>query len=1298
VTGVADGPGVVVRISGLGQGGGGAFPVRVSFGDYGEYDVTVTDPAEDGSEALLAWYFEEHLEYPFLDKDKEQQAVSLIAEYGEKLFAQVMGGKAYVDYRKLRDRGLDRCRIEVSGPAGLHRLHWEALRDPDLPAPLAVRLPVTRRVTGQESKFDLPDGCPALNVLVVTARPFGRGDVGYRTVSRPLLDAVRTAALPVTVDLVRPGTWAALTEHLRAATERHDSGWYQVVHFDVHGAFEDYAALERGRKAERLLLGPGGLAPFEGRQGFVFFETAEAGKAEPVPAQDVADLLAEHRVPVAVLNACQSAMQNDSEAGLAQQLAEAGVPVAVGMAYSVTVTAAERAMPVLYRKIAEGAELTAAVQAARRDLLDHPARHAYFDQDVDLADWMLPVMFAQQPLHIRLRPMNDAEQTAFYERSATVGDEPATEYGFVGRDLDIQAVERQILSASNILLVQGMAGAGKSTLLTHLAWWWQRTGLVDQAFRFSYEDRAWTASQIVREIRAKLLSPAEHARADAMSEAAQAEQVAGLLRATRHLLILDNTESITATPAAIPHALDPAEQQKLKALLSRLRSGKTLVLLGSREAETWLSGGSTAIGTYPLPGLDRQAASVLVDRILRRHGATRWVADPAERRALDDLVTLLGGYPLPLTVVLPVLASAPPSAVLADLRAGGEAADPAGLIRKAVEYSHGKLDPALQASLQLLAPFTAVIPTGPILQNYQDLLLQHEAVQSLGPVDLAAALDQAIAVGLAAPHDEMSYLAQVQPILPWFLRSRLAGQSALQAAAAQTHYQHYYQLAPMLLDMLRSTDAPQQRATGQAAARAEYANLTTAVAFGLRTSRPVTDLSLVLDDYLTQTQAHDTRRHLLDATITAYPAPAGKDQQLELALLRGRAGATALAQHRLDDARAHYQAALGLQQAAGERQQQGGTYHQLGRVAHEQRRYAEAEASYRPALDIFLAFGDRYNVAIAYHNLGRVAQEQRRFAEAEASYQNALDIKLELGNQPSAALTYGQLGAVAHEQRRYAEAEASYRQALDIFLEFGDQHRAATTYYQLGVVAQSQGRYAEAEASYRQALDIYLQFNDRYETADIYQQLGNVAEEQGRYAEAEASYRQALDIYLEFGDRHGAAGTYHNLGRAAQQQRQYAEAEASYRQALDIYLEFGDRHRAAAAYHGIGTTALEQGRYAEAEASYRQALDIRTESDPRSASSTATRLGIVLDKLGRHHEALRALLDAAVMWRQQTGGWDSNDLAWLHRESALAGDDELAAMIEAHVPAELAADLRAAIQNATDPADVSDNPVDGPGT
>ena len=165
-------------------------------------------------------------------------------------------------------------------------------------------------------------------------------------------------------------------------------------------------------------------------------------------------------------------MQTVSEAGLAQRLVEAGVPVAVGIAYSVTVSTAERAIPVIYGRLAGGADPVAAVHAARRELFEHRSRRAYFDQEIDLEDWMLPVLFRQRPLRLGLREMTEEEASRFWGHQARVGDEPHTEYGFVGRDLDIQAIERRLLSVgrSNQLLVQGMAGAGKSTLLAHLGW------------------------------------------------------------------------------------------------------------------------------------------------------------------------------------------------------------------------------------------------------------------------------------------------------------------------------------------------------------------------------------------------------------------------------------------------------------------------------------------------------------------------------------------------------------------------------------------------------------------------------------------------------------------------------------------------------------------------------------------------------------------------------------------------------------------------------------------------------------
>ncbi len=265
----------------------GSFVARVVFPDATEHEITVADPAEAGDEDRLVWYFEEHLRFPFLDQDLVLDAERRLRAYGQRLFEQVFGGAVAGDYRSLARKGFDGCRLVVQGTAAFHRLHWEALYDPELPVPAVLRLPVTRRVDLTPPGFELPPERPTLNILVVTARPGGREDVGYRTISRPLLDGLRTADRPVVVDLVRPGTWQAVEQHLRAATKAHKSGYYQVIHFDVHGAVAEFDELEAGRKADRFLFGSG--KPTTGKP-WTPTRSSTTGTAPPAPTTSSAYL------------------------------------------------------------------------------------------------------------------------------------------------------------------------------------------------------------------------------------------------------------------------------------------------------------------------------------------------------------------------------------------------------------------------------------------------------------------------------------------------------------------------------------------------------------------------------------------------------------------------------------------------------------------------------------------------------------------------------------------------------------------------------------------------------------------------------------------------------------------------------------------------------------------------------------------------------------------------------------------------------------------------------------------------
>ena len=59
-----------------------------------------------------------------------------------------------------------------------------------------------RKVQGGVSNVDRKES-PVLNLLVVTARPDEENDVGYRTISRPLVEAIEAGNLPVNVEFVR---------------------------------------------------------------------------------------------------------------------------------------------------------------------------------------------------------------------------------------------------------------------------------------------------------------------------------------------------------------------------------------------------------------------------------------------------------------------------------------------------------------------------------------------------------------------------------------------------------------------------------------------------------------------------------------------------------------------------------------------------------------------------------------------------------------------------------------------------------------------------------------------------------------------------------------------------------------------------------------------------------------------------------------------------------------------------------------------------------------------------------------
>lgn len=120
---------------------------------------------------------------------------------------------------------------------------WELLEDSELwDDPFEGGVFVSRRVpkpagwtpTETAATQQSGAGSPSLNILVVAARPGVQQDIPHRIVSKILHKIRRQAdelALPLYLKILRPPTWEEFNREL----ETKGPGFYDIVHFDLHG-------------------------------------------------------------------------------------------------------------------------------------------------------------------------------------------------------------------------------------------------------------------------------------------------------------------------------------------------------------------------------------------------------------------------------------------------------------------------------------------------------------------------------------------------------------------------------------------------------------------------------------------------------------------------------------------------------------------------------------------------------------------------------------------------------------------------------------------------------------------------------------------------------------------------------------------------------------------------------------------------------------------------------------------------------------------------------------------------------
>ena len=935
--------------------------------------------------------------------------------------------------------------------------------------------------------------------------------------------------------MLRPPTFEALGEAVKRAADAGEP--FHVVHFDGHGAMRRRPAGGRAAEGSPAVTGPG--------EGVLAFEKPGGG-SDLVGASRVAAALAGGRVPVVVLNACQSgAVGKELEASVATALLGAGCAAVVAMAYSVYAVAAAEFMAQFYESLFAADSVGQAVMAGRMRLFRHDGRPSARGE-IPLADWLVPVHYMRQEVRFpqarTSRPAAALSLDAALDQiraapSGAASQNPLTAVDgvFVGRD-DLFYELEVAARLQRVVVLAGPGGTGKTELAKGFARWWRDTEGVDDPrlvlwHPFEPGGASFGLDGVITRIGLDIFR-APFARLDPLRRLGTVKQ---LLARNRALLVWDNFESVREMPdpARATPPLDEVGCAALKGFLEWVRDhSASTVIITSRTQEDWLG----QVSRIAVGGLDRAEAAQYADYLMASFPAARVRRD---QRSFGELLEGLDGHPLAMRLTLPRLDTTSPGDLLAGLR--GTTLLPTGdggqgrlsSLEACIAYSFAHLSEQARRLLPAVSLFHGIADEG-VLTIFSTVEGVPGRFAGVSKPEWTAVFQDAVRVGLLTGLGGDMY--QVHPALPGYLaagwraanpsgygQERAAGEQALRATCAS--------FSLLLIGQITSGNAA-----------SAYAII------GLQRRT----LGAMLGHALDHHAWHDADNIVM--ALNAYWDIQGLGEEADAWSHRILAATTGNGQPPPEPARSLWlntaSAQAARQLAAGQPDQARQAYVQLLTYLVNQPETDEALGS----------------ISTIQHQLGMAAQARGRLDEAEDWYRRSLTINERLGNHPPMALTYHQLGITAYLRARLDEAEAWCRKSLSMAEDLDDRPHMASNYHQLGLIAQKRGRLDEAKAWYRKSRIIEEGLGNRAGMAHTYAQLGTTAYLSEELGEAEAWFRKSLTIMEELGNRPDMAGIYHQLGIIAQVTGRLDEAEAWFRKSLTIEEELGNLSLIAMTY------------------------------------------------------------------------------------------------------------------------------------
>jgi tetratricopeptide (TPR) repeat protein len=1080
--------------------------------------------------------------------------------------------------------------------SALLALPWELLHNGDGFLFQGGRPSRVRRRLPNKRNLPVPAVAPPIRVLLITARPEDEacGYLDHRASALPLVAATEELGEVLRLTLLHPATYPALEAELARAQLAGEP--YHVVHFDGHGVYD-----------RRVGLG-----------GLCFEDPSDSHKLtgrrhQTVFTNQLGPLLNNYRIPLVVLEACQSAQAEAGAESVASELLQKGVVSVVAMSHSVLVETARRFVAAFYVELARGQRVGQAMLAGQRALHSDPSRgQRYGIGELRLADWFVPVLYQEKddPQLFTATPAPQTKEdlrSRLRARLGAVPPEPA-ETGFVGRSRDLLALER-LMRQERWAVVRGQGGEGKTALAAELARWLVRSQQVRRAAFVSVE--LCSHKDAVLDALGRQLVGADYSAAKFENPEQALLPIERALREQPTLLVIDNMESVLLPPyLESPDLLSEEAALELEAILALaqrlLRAGETRLVFTSREALPAPFDANSQ--RWELHQLEKGDAVALIERSLaagESNGApgagAGEAALEARREEIEALVDAVQGHARTLALLAP------------ELRRRGVAATQTALVElmqqmqrqvaqlpaddprrreqslfASVELSLRRLSATNRERARLLGVFHGSVDL--------DVLRRMTGWE---PAEVEGLALELVGTGLAMPNP-YNHLS-LNPALCPYLKASLSEEERqaltagwLEAMAAYLRY----------LGQQRGQNAQ----LGATLTLIELPNLFALLDLSQASADPETTINRAALLYNLLEDLGKPR--LLERVARVCDAAAAS---LGEGWSHGRFQASdnridnLLAAGQLREALAGAQQLLQQAQAAGEAAYAGADYDlaiaflSLGRVL-------KAGGGAQQALPLLQEAGRRFDLisnnsdkskSVAAEHMSCVCLTDRgdclralgRYDSAVTMYEASNTRSRRTGNHRQLAIGNGQLGSVQLALGRYSEALEAYQEALDTFSRLNEPGSVAKAWLQMGTAYLRAGNPDKAEQAYNQSLHISVHNNNHRMQQMVLNNLGVLYERiLNRYEDAANFYKQSANILRALGDIGNEGAPLNNLAETLRKLKRLDEARQAIRRAIDCKAALGHEAEPWTSWAILAKIETSAGSSAAADDARHQAL------------------------------------------------------------------------------------------------------------